>query len=98
MRTTIGTFLLLIPTLAHAQGSDWPKFLGPAGTSVSTEKGIITPWPKNGPKIVWQKEVGLGYAMPVIAKGKLYFFDRKPKRKGAEDESKLVRLTCMNAK
>lgn len=98
MRTYILIFLLLIPTVVRAQSHDWPKFLGPFGTSVSTEKGIITPWPKAGPNIVWQKEVGLGYAMPVIAKGKLYFFDRKPKRPGAEDESKFVRLTCMDAR
>jgi outer membrane protein assembly factor BamB len=98
MRTASIAFFLLLPMAARAQGSNWPKFLGPLGTSVSTEKGILSPWPKDGPKIVWQKDVGLGYAMPVIAKGKLYFFDRKPKRIGAEDESKLVRLTCMDAK
>ena len=53
-------FLLALPSLASAQGSDWPKFLGPLGTSVSTEKGIITPWPQAGLKIVWQKTIGPG--------------------------------------
>src|SRR5437879_5700288 len=80
--------LFLLPSLAHAQGSDWPKFLGPSGTSVSTEKGILSPWPKAGPKILWHKEVGLGYGMPVIAKGRLFHFDRHEKN---------LRLTCMNA-
>src|SRR5258708_32441689 len=32
-------------------GSDWPQFLGPTGDSVSTEKGIVTPWPKDGPPL-----------------------------------------------
>ena len=82
--------LILCPAFASAQGSDWPKFLGPLGTSVSTEKGLLTPWPKDGPKIIWHKEVGTGYGMPVIAKGKLYHFDRK--------DAETVRLTCMNAK
>jgi outer membrane protein assembly factor BamB len=95
MRTAIAILLLTAP---FARAEDWPKFLGPLGTSVSSEKGILTPWPKDGPKIVWQKQVGLGYAMPVVANGKLYFFDRKPKRAGFEDESKFVRLTCMNPK
>ncbi|MSU78415.1 MAG: hypothetical protein EXS16_10000 [Gemmataceae bacterium] len=80
--------LLMAPSLAVAQGSDWPKFLGPLGTSVSTEKGIRTPWPKDGPKIVWHKEVGPGYAMPVIAKGKLYHFERV---------GKTLRLSCLDA-
>ncbi len=82
--------LLACSSIAHAQGSDWPTFLGPLGTSVSTEKGIITPWPKQGPKILWTKDVGQGYGMPTISKGKLYHFDRK--------DNKSVRLTCMDAK
>ena len=91
-------FVFLAPCLACAQGSDWPKFLGPLGTSVSTEKGILSPWPKEGPKIVWQKDVGPSYAMPVIAHGKLYHFDRKPKNPNAVDDNKFVRLTCMDAR
>jgi outer membrane protein assembly factor BamB len=83
--------LTLIGTVAdaRAQGSDWPRFLGPLGTSVSTEKGILSPRPKAGPKIVWHKGVGPGYCMPVISKGKLYQFDRNGKN---------ARLTCMDAK
>jgi outer membrane protein assembly factor BamB len=87
MRAIVLTCLLLAPSIVLAQGSDWPKFLGPTGNSVSTEKGIV--WPKDGPKILWHKEVGPGYGMPTIAKGKLYHFDRNGKN---------VRLTCMNAR
>ena len=97
-RLMIWFFLLGIPSVTRAQGADWPRFLGPLGTSVSTEKGLLSPWHKDGPKIVWQKEVGLGYGMPVVAKGKLYHFDRKPKRKGIDEESKVVRLLCMDAR
>ena len=55
---------------------DWPGFLGPFGTSVSTEKGILSPWPKAGPKILWQRKLGIGYAMPSISAGKLVHFER----------------------
>jgi outer membrane protein assembly factor BamB len=91
MRTisTVIGFLLCLPGLARAQSSDWPKFLGPLGTGVSTEKGIVAPWPKDGLKIRWHKEVGTGYGMPTISKGKLYHFDRNGKN---------ARLTCMDAK
>ena len=57
-------------------GSDWPGFLGPTGDSVSTEKGILTPWPKEGPRQVWALRTGLGYAMPSISRGRLFLFDR----------------------
>src|SRR5205823_1782952 len=57
-------------------GSDWPCFLGPTGDSVSSEKGIIAPWPEKGLRIVWQKEVGEGYAMPSISRGRLFHVDR----------------------
>src|SRR5207249_2154705 len=57
-------------------GDDWPHFLGPLGTSVSTEKGILTKWPKEGPRMVWNMQVGTGYAMPAISRGRLFQFDR----------------------
>ena len=57
-------------------GEDWPCFLGPTGDNVSTEKGILTRWPKAGPEVVWSKVVGIGYAGPVVSRGRLFFFDR----------------------
>src|SRR5262245_52056578 len=57
-------------------GSDWPAFLGPNGDSVSTEKGIIAPWPKEGLHVVWHKRLGAGYATPAISRGRLFLFER----------------------
>jgi outer membrane protein assembly factor BamB len=57
-------------------GSDWPCFLGPTGDSISTEKGIRTPWPDAGPRVVWHKRLGTGYGMPTISRGRLFLFDR----------------------
>jgi outer membrane protein assembly factor BamB len=56
--------------------ADWPTFLGPTADSKSPETGIITPWPKEGLKLIWQKKLGVSYGMPSISKGKLYQFDR----------------------
>src|SRR5262245_20083467 len=85
--------ILLLVELSSAKdpskGSDWPGFLGPTGDSVSTEKGIITPWPKDGMRVVWFHKTGEGYALPSIQNGKLYLFDRHG------DEA---RLTCMDAR
>ena len=66
-----------IPDLRTRQaGSDWPRFLGPTGDSVSPEKGIIAPWPKEGLRVVWHAEAGRGYGMPTISRGRLFLFDR----------------------
>jgi outer membrane protein assembly factor BamB len=69
-------------------GTDWPVFLGPQGNSTSTEKGIISPWPKEGLRVVWHKQVGAGYGMPSISDGRLYQFDRHGDQ---------ARLSCLNS-
>lgn len=78
----------LHPLHTRKTGSDWPGFLGPTGDGVSSEKGIIQPWPKEGLRIVWQKRLGVGYAMPSISQGRLFQFDRYGNR---------ARLSCLNS-
>jgi outer membrane protein assembly factor BamB len=57
-------------------GEDWPRFLGPQANSTSTEKGILTAWPKEGLRLVWSLRLGNGYGMPSISRGRLFQFDR----------------------
>ena len=57
-------------------GVDWTRFLGPSGDSKSPETGITTAWPPEGPPKIWECPIAEGYAMPVIAKGRLLHFDR----------------------
>jgi outer membrane protein assembly factor BamB len=69
-------------------GSDWPGFLGPYGTSVSPEKGILVPAPGKNLRVVWHQRVGTGYGMPSISKGRLFQFDRHGDR---------ARLSCLKS-
>ena len=69
-------------------GVDWPRFLGPQGTSESPETGIIQDWAREGLRLVWQLPLGTGYGMPTISKGRLYQFDRKGRD---------ARLRCLNS-
>jgi outer membrane protein assembly factor BamB len=69
-------------------GSDWPRFLGPTGDSVSPERGLIAPWPKQGLRVVWKTEVAEGYSPPTIADGKLFLFERVVNQ---------ARLRCLKA-
>ena len=70
------------------RGSDWPTFMGPAADGKSSERGILRSWGDNGPPLLWQREVGEGYAAPSIADGRLFLFDR-------HDDT--VRLSCLDA-
>ncbi|MEK6248231.1 MAG: PQQ-like beta-propeller repeat protein [Planctomycetales bacterium] len=69
-------------------GVDWPQFLGPTGDSKSPETGIVTEWPQQGPRIAWFCQLGTGYGMPSISRGRLFQFDRT---------KDLARLVCMNS-
>jgi outer membrane protein assembly factor BamB len=67
--------LVLFTVASPARASDWPTFLGPTQDGVSSEKGI-KPWPKEGLRKVWECPLGVGFAPPVIADGRLFHFDR----------------------
>jgi prepilin-type processing-associated H-X9-DG protein len=58
-----------------ATAEDWPAILGPRGDGTSEEK-LQLPWPASGPKVVWWKAVEEGYSAPIVAKGRLFVFDR----------------------
>ena len=60
----------------QARAGDWPQFLGPTRNGVSTESGLATSWPKGGPRVVWQREVGAGWSSPVVADGRLILLHR----------------------
>src|SRR4051794_12674233 len=50
-----------------SSAADWPQFLGPTRDGASAETGLARSWPKDGPKLLWKKDVGEGYSGPVIA-------------------------------
>jgi outer membrane protein assembly factor BamB len=67
-------FFFLSATTLRAD--DWPQFLGPRRDGTSLDKGLLDSFPKGGPKIVWQRDVGEGYSGPVIAGDRLILFHR----------------------
>ena len=57
-------------TLAKAE---WPQWRGPNRDGISNETGLLTEWPVDGPKLLWQVEgMGKGYASVAIADGRLF--------------------------
>ena len=51
---------------------DWPQLLGPNRNGVYTDSDVA--WPS---QLAWETEVGSGFALPVIAAGKVIVFHRK---------------------
>jgi hypothetical protein len=69
----------LFPAVLLLVAADWPQFLGPTRNSTSTETGLIATWPKDGPPVLWQIDVGAGFSGPVIAGDRLILFHRVDK-------------------
>ncbi|MFL5242604.1 MAG: PQQ-binding-like beta-propeller repeat protein [Gemmataceae bacterium] len=68
--------VLLFEGAASSRAGDWPQFLGPNRNGVSNEKDLIKTWPKEGPKVLWQRDVGVGYSGPAVSEGCLILFHR----------------------
>jgi hypothetical protein len=50
-------------------GADWPNWLGPNRNGSSPETGLLTTWPKAGPKVLWKVPGGDGYSTVAVANG-----------------------------
>ena len=62
---------------AERVGNDWPIFLGPHGTGVSDETGLLDIWPETGPPVLWDKRIGKGYSSPSIRGDRLVVHHRQ---------------------
>ncbi len=73
--------LLLIAFICTSDlfSQDWPQYLGPNRNSVSDQTNLLRSWPQNGPQVLWNSEIGIGYGGPVVKAGKVYLLDRDDK-------------------
>lgn len=62
--------------VASIHAADWPQILGPNRNGTYEGKGLADAWPKEGPRLVWQKKIGAGFAGPAVAGGRLILFHR----------------------
>ena len=75
-------------SLVAAPASDWPQLLGPQRDGVYAGSLPAKTWPKEGPPVVWQREVGQGFAGPAVSGNRLILFHRLQDRAVVE---------CLNA-
>lgn len=67
---------ILIASALLAAAADWPQYFGPNHDGASSETGLARSWPKDGPKLVWEKKAGSGLSGPVVAGGRAILFHR----------------------
>ncbi|MGO9110230.1 MAG: PQQ-binding-like beta-propeller repeat protein [Thermoguttaceae bacterium] len=71
-----------------AAATEWPNWRGPNHNGISTEKGWLTDWPKEGLKELWKAELGRSHSSVAVVAGKVYSMGRD-----AEQDTVL----CLNA-
>ncbi|CAA9400866.1 MAG: hypothetical protein AVDCRST_MAG64-1705 [uncultured Phycisphaerae bacterium] len=79
-RTTLTGIACGVGLTAASWGvaADWAQWRGPTRDGVSAETGLLSEWPKTGPRLAWQaKDVGFGYSTPSVVGGRLYLLSNE---------------------
>src|ERR1043165_5324277 len=65
-------FLSLFSLCSSLHADDWYRWRGPDLNGISKETGWFKPWPHNGPRQIWQANVGMGYSTVSVSKGRVF--------------------------
>lgn len=57
---------------ANDKPHDWPSIRGSHFDGISTETGLASEWPANGPPVIWVRELGAGYSSFVARGDRVY--------------------------
>jgi len=62
-----------------AMSADWPQWRGPNRDGISSETGWSYTWPADGPKQLWNRSLGIGYATVSVSGDRAYTVGNKDK-------------------
>lgn len=72
------TLVLLVASSAERVcAGDWPQILGPDRNGRAHDEELADSWPAGGPKSVWERPVGSGFAGVAVADGTALLFHRR---------------------
>lgn len=78
----IGEFFDMTGTAGEIIPGSWPRFRGADYDNISKDKTpLAESWDTSGPPVIWQTELGEGYAGPAVLNGRVYVLDYYEKRK-----------------
>jgi outer membrane protein assembly factor BamB len=66
----------LAATVVTQAANDWPQYLGPSRNGIYAGPALADTWGANGPKVVWRKQVGQGFAGPAVVGNRVILFHR----------------------
>ena len=66
----------LAATIVTQAANDWPQYLGPSRNGIYEGPALADTWGANGPKVVWRKQVGQGFAGPAVVGNRVILFHR----------------------
>jgi outer membrane protein assembly factor BamB len=81
------SLVVIVASAGVCTAEDWPQWLGPKRDGVWRETGLVEKFPPGGPKQVWKEPIGIGYAGPAVAGGKLFVTDYVPGEKAKLPDS-----------
>lgn len=94
-RIVCGVTLLLFVNAGSAD--DWNQWAGNTRDGQWNETGIVSEFPEGGLKPEWVIPIGSGYAAPVVAEGRIYVVDYRPKPETRRMEA-IERMLCLDEK
>ncbi|HET9568587.1 MAG TPA: PQQ-binding-like beta-propeller repeat protein [Vicinamibacterales bacterium] len=66
----------LAATVVTQAANDWPQYLGPSRNGIYAGPALADTWGASGPKAVWRKKVGQGFAGPAVVGNRVILFHR----------------------
>jgi hypothetical protein len=62
--------VIVTVSLAAADESEWPGWLGPNRDGKSLDTGLLKQWPDDGPELLWQADdIGVGFSSVAVVGG-----------------------------
>jgi len=82
--TTLLTFCLSMAPGAQVSDNGWQQWGGPNRDFNVETSGLAEEWPEDGPRKLWQRELGTGFSSIVVDDGRLFTMYRKNKKDAPE--------------
>jgi outer membrane protein assembly factor BamB len=72
----VAALITVCVLLSTGRAGDWPQVLGPNRNGIAEGEKLAKRWQPGGPPVVWERDVGSGYAGVAIAGGRGILFHR----------------------
>ena len=76
MRAALAILLALVVVVMNAAAGDWPQIHGPQRNGKAEQETLLETWPAGGPKVLWRRDVGSGFAGVAVVGDACILFHR----------------------